>query len=99
MEVTLAGRIGTPGKLTMLGAGVSNERLDFPGYPTRAEADLVGGPERDLTHYSTAALVGHQTLHSAGTYVNMMVAQRNVRFLEPRGQDALRGTRNMLLGT
>lgn len=33
VELTMAGRVGPPGNLTILGVGFSNETLEFPDFP------------------------------------------------------------------
>jgi hypothetical protein len=98
IEITLAARLGTPGNLTVFGLGFSNHTLDFPAFPTRLELDVNGGLGRQPADSTAAALVRHQTTHSEGTRLNLMVAQRNVRYRLFRGLDALRGTRDVPLG-
>ena len=97
-EITLAGRLGTPGNLTVFGIGFSNETLEFPSFASRLELEVSGLPERGTADSAAVESVRHQTLHSVGTHLNLMVAQRNVRFREIRGLDALRGTRDVPLG-
>jgi hypothetical protein len=98
VEVTIAGRLGTPGNLTVFGIGFSNETLGFPAFPGGLEVAVDGGLERDAADSTVADDVRHQTTHSAGTHLNLMVAQRNVRFEQFRGLDALRGTTDVPLG-
>lgn len=98
VDVTLAGRIGPPGNLTILGVGFSNQTLEFPGFPGGVEAAIAGRRPWDDADWATADRLRPQTLHSAGTRVNLMVAQRNLSFTEMRGLDALRGTRDVPLG-
>ncbi len=99
-ELTLAARVGRPGNLTIFGAGVSHETVDFPGFPEAVEValDEKFGDLRPADSAAVAA-VRHQTLHSAGTQVNLLVGQRNVRFQQFRGLDALRGTQDVALGS
>jgi hypothetical protein len=97
-EITLAGRIGSPGNLTVFGIGFSNETLEFPAFPGGLEVAVNGRTEREGADSATASGVRHQTLHSEGTHVNLMVAQRNVRFREFSGLDALKGTRDVPIG-
>jgi hypothetical protein len=99
-ELTIAGRVGRPGNLTIFGAGFSNETLDCPGYPEGLEVAV----DRDFgdplpADSATIEAVRHQTLHSAGTRVNLLIGQRNVRFQQFRGLDALRGTVDVALGS
>jgi hypothetical protein len=98
LEITVAGRLGRPGNLTILGVGFSNHTLEFSAFEDRLEIGASDGTERGPADSATAEAVRAQTLHSAGTHVNLMIAQRNVRFQEFRGLDALRGTRDVPIG-
>lgn len=99
-EMTLAGRIGRPGNLTVLGMGFSNETLEFPAFPGGVEVARDGSfGGTAFADSATAAAVRPQTLHSAGTHVNLLVGQRNVRFERFRGLDALRGTQDVPIGS
>lgn len=100
VEVTLAGRVGEPGNLTIFGIGFSNETVEFPAFPDGIELALAGDfDDRAPGDSAAAAAVRHQTLMSAGTLVNLLIGQRNVRFAEFRGLDALRGTQDVGIGT
>lgn len=99
-EVTVAGRIGSLGNLTIFGVGFSNETLQFPDFPSGIEVAVDGNysatrPADD----ATIAAILPQTLHSSGTHVNLLAGQRNVRFERFTGLDALRGTQDVALGT
>lgn len=99
-ELTLAGRIGSPGNLTVLGMGFSNETLHFSSFPGGMEVERAGVFGRHpATDPRVADAVRHQTLHSAGTHVNFLVGQRNIRFERFRGLDALRGVQDVPLGS
>ena len=100
LELTVAGRLGRPGSLTIFGLGFSNESLAFPGFPETVEIALDEDfddprPGDSLTIES----VRHQTAHSPGMRINFLIGQRNVRFERFRGLDALRGTQDVALGT
>ena len=99
-ELTMAGRIGQPGNLTIFGVGFSHETLEYPGFPEDVEV-AVDEDFDDLQPGDSAAAeaVRHQTRHPAGTRVNLLVGQRNVRFRQFSGLDALRGTQDVALGT
>ncbi len=99
-EITGAVRLGPPGNLTVLGMGFSNETLNFPRFPgdlEAAHAENFGttGPADS----AAADAVRPQTLHSAGTRVNLLVGQRNIHFRRYRGLDALRGVHDVALGS
>ena len=99
LEVVVAGRIGDPGNLTVFGLGVSNETLDFPDFPGGVELAPDGDFGRLETAPDTLAepLRVH-TLHSSATRLNVLFGQRNVRFLQRRGLDALTGQQDVPVG-
>jgi hypothetical protein len=85
VEVSVAGRLGKPGSLTLLGFGISRQTLDY-GNPTPAPA-------------SAADLVFAQVHDASTTRLNFFIGQRNLRFARARGLDALNGDRDLQLGT
>ena len=99
-ELTVAGRLGHPGNLTIFGLGFSSESLAFLGFPEAVEIALDEDFD-DLQPGDSLAIesVRHQTLHSPGARINLLIGQRNVRFERFRGLDALRGTQDVALGT
>ena len=99
IEVTLAGRIGSPGNLTTFGLGVSNETLDFPSFPGALEAVRGDFGDREAASPDQAAQVEAHTLHSAATRLNVMVGQRNVRYERRRRLDAISGVQDVAVGT
>ena len=99
-ELTLAGRIGTPGNLTTFGLGVSNLSLDFGDYPAGVEVAREGDfGDREIAPQELAEQVEPQTLHSSATRLNLLVGQRNIRFVRRQGLDALRGVQDVALGS
>lgn len=99
-ELTVAGRLGRPGNLTIFGLGFSNASLTFPGFPETVEIALDEDFDDPQPGDSMAIeSVRHQTLHSPGMRVNLLIGQRNVRFERFLGLDALRGTQDVALGT
>lgn len=98
-EVTLAARLGEPGNLTVFGLGVSRDRMEFADL-SRAERvvdNAFGAPEPAPPEL--AALLAPQTRYRAGTRVNLLLGQRNIRFEQRRGLDALQGLHDVELGT
>ena len=98
-EISVAGRLGAPGSLTLLGAGISRESLDFQDYPGSLEI------ARDNDFGNTApapegseALIAPQTHAAATTRFNLFVGQRNLRFVQDRGLDPLNGVQDLQLG-
>ena len=99
-EVSVAGRLGQPGNLTLFGFGVSRERLKFNEFPGSVELVTQG----DFGNPTPAPLDIAETLAgqvraTSTTRVNLMLGQRNVRFRRMRGLDALKGDRDVQLGT
>lgn len=98
-EITMVGRLGEPGSLTVLGLGVSDETLEFPGFPDAVEVVREGDfGDAQPAPDSLASLLRDQTLFSSGTRLNFIVGQRNVRFVERTGLDALTGVQDVTVG-
>lgn len=98
-EASVARRFGAPGDLTLLGVGLSRDRLSFPG-PAPAEVALdsdFGNPEPAPAAYAEG--VSSQTRPVAATRLNLLFGKRNLRFHRVRGLDALNGLQDIRLGT
>jgi hypothetical protein len=98
-ELTVAGRVGEPGDLTVFGLGLSGTRLRFPGYPGSVEISDDG--DFDTTQPApaeVAELLRQQTRFRSGTRLNLLFGQRKIRFVQRRGLDALRGLQDVPLG-
>jgi hypothetical protein len=100
VELTAVARVGEPGSLTIFGAGISRQTLDFGTFPGGVEVvqdrdfgDGLEAPEE------VAALLAPQTRYRAGTRINLLLGQRNIRFEQRRGLDALRGLQDVELGS
>lgn len=98
-EATLAARIGKPGNLTVFGLGVSRDQLSFRDL-TEAEVvfdnafgDALPAPPE------VAALLAPQLRYRAGTRINLLLGQRNIRFAQVVGLDALQGVQDLELGS
>lgn len=100
VELSVAGRLGRPGNLTLFGLGISRETLEFGGFPQDLEIardNDFGNPEPAPA--SAAALVERQTRPASTTRLNLLVGQRNLRFVRVRGLDPLDGEQDVELGT
>jgi len=93
-------RLGEPGNLTVLGAGISGESIQFGPYPFQAE--LV----RQNDFASTTSVSGPyleeilpQVRERTATRINFFLGQRNLRFVQRRGLDALKGIQDIQIGT
>jgi hypothetical protein len=99
-EVTVARRWGVPGNLTVAGLGLSREQVRFEGSPgsirriqgTNFGELLPPGPDDPFE-------VSDQTFFSSGTRINLLFGQRNIRFVERRGLDALKGITDLETGS
>ncbi|HZD03959.1 MAG TPA: BamA/TamA family outer membrane protein, partial [Longimicrobiales bacterium] len=99
VELTLAGRIGEPGNLTVFGVGFANHTLHFPGYP--GDVEVAHGGNFDRTEPADSGIAGAlaaQTRFSSGTRVNLLFGQRNIHFVRRQGLDALTGVQDVPVG-
>ena len=99
-ETTLGKRLGTPGDLTVLAAGVSWEDVRFEGFPGGVE--VVSGFDfsvRDTADSATIEVIRPQVSRRRGGYVHFLAGKRNVRFVTRRGLDAIRGEQDIRVGT
>jgi hypothetical protein len=98
-DVALGTRLGEPGDLIILGAGVSRESIEFRDLPTSLEyvidkrfsapvpVDSVGFSE-----------VRGQTTSRRANRANVFLGKRNISFVQRRGLDALRGIQDVAVG-
>lgn len=98
-DLTVATRVGRPGSLTIFGAGISHERLGFPGFPGSPE--VVRGGDFSRTEAAPPPVterLASQARELSGTRLNLLLGQRNLRFVRRRGLDALRAVEDVPLG-
>ena len=96
-ELAVAGRLGRPGSLTLLGMGFSRESLEFKG-------DLEIARNSDFDNTAPApqevhSLLQAQTHPAATTRLDFFIGQRNLHFARVRGLDPLDGVQDIQLGT
>lgn len=99
-DVTVGHRLGRPGNLTLLGLGVSRESVEFRGFPTDPEYVVA----KDFSHpipvdSAGIAEISGQAKSRRANRVNFFLGQRNIRFVQRRGLDALRGIQDVGVGT
>ncbi len=98
-DVALGTRLGRPGDLTILGAGFSRESFRFRRFPDKVEYV----PEQDFSNTVPADEAGIDEIRSQvrsrrANRLNVFLGQRNLRFVQRRGLDALRGIQDVQLG-
>lgn len=96
----LARRFGTPGDLTVVGAGISWEDISFDDYP--GGVTVVTGfnfANPDTADAATAAVLQPHVNRRRATRLDLMAGKRNIRFVTRRGLDALRSDQDIRVGT
>jgi hypothetical protein len=93
-------RFGRPGDLTVLGAGVSRESVEFRDFPENLE--LVRNRNFSRTEPAdtgSISAVRPQARDRSAERVSIFLGQRNLRFIQRRGLDALKGIQDVQVGT
>ena len=98
-EITVAGRVGRPGRLSILGVGLSREEWEYTTFPEGAEVVR----DRDFGNAEPAsleisAILAPQLRDYSTTRVNLVLAQRNLSFQRRDRLDALRGVQDVPVG-
>ena len=98
-EATLAARVGRPGNLTVFGLGVSRDQLRFRDLSETEQVfdNAFGNPVPAPAEL--AELLAPQLRYRSGTRINLLLGQRNIRFAQAVGLDALRGIHDLELGS
>ena len=99
MEITVAGRRGRPGRLTILGVGLSREEWEYSTFADGAEVvrDLDFGNAEPAPPFINAILAPQLRDYST-TRLNVILAQRNLSFQQFDGLDFLRGVQDVPVG-
>lgn len=99
-EITVAGRLGRPGNLTVFGVGVLREEIGFSEYPDGVELSEEGDlSNTEEARLEQAAKLQGQVRGLSVFRMNFLLGQRNVRFIQRRGLDALTGVQDVRLGS
>ena len=98
-EITVAGRVGRPGRLSILGVGLSREEWEYTTFQEGAEVVR----DRDFGNAEPAppeisAILAPQLRDYSTTRVNLVFAQRNLSFRRRDRLDALRGVQDVPVG-
>ncbi|NNF28652.1 MAG: BamA/TamA family outer membrane protein, partial [Gemmatimonadetes bacterium] len=99
-EATVVARVGRPGDFTVVGGGVSWERVRFANFP--AGVRVVPGSdfsERLPADSATIATLSRQITPREATRLHLVAGRRKVRFVARRGLDAIRGEQDIRVGT
>jgi hypothetical protein len=99
-DLVVGGRVGEPGSLTVFGAGLSRESIKFRDFP--ADLELVRNrnfSRTDPADEESVEAVRSQARDRTANRVNVFVGQRNLRFVQRRGLDALKGIQDVQVGT
>lgn len=99
-EVSAAGRFGRPGHLTLLGLGISRQKLSFAGFPGDLQiARHSNFGSRQPAPTSVYDTIAPETSASSTTRGYLLLERRNVHFVRARGLDPLNGIQDVKLGT
>ena len=99
-EATLVARVGRPGDFTVVGGGISWERIRFANFPSGVR--VVPGSdfsEQLPADSATIAIISRQITPREATRIHLVAGRRNVRFVARRGLDAIRGEQDIRVGT
>lgn len=98
-DMAVGGRLGRPGHLTVFGVGVSKEAVEFRRFPADAEYVVERNFSR-TTPVDSAGLaeIGGQVRSRRANRLNLFLGQRNLRFVQRRGLDALNGIQDVGVG-
>jgi len=99
-DVAVGGRLGRPGSLTVFGFGVSRESIEFRNLPMGLEY-VVDGNFSNTAPVDSAgvAQIQGQLQSRRANRINLFLGRRNLRFIQRRGLDALRGIQDVGVGT
>ncbi len=95
-QITAAGRIGPPGRLTIFGGGLSREEWDYPD-----EAEVVRDEDFGNAEPAPPAIadtLAPQLRDYSTTRVNLILAQRHISYQRRERLDALRGVQDVPVG-
>ncbi len=96
-QITVAGRIGRPGRLTIFGGGLSREEWDYPIFGADVVRNEDFGNAEPAPPIITAILAPQLRGYST-TRVNLILAQRHLSFERRERLDALRGVQDVTVG-
>ena len=98
--LTLGLRLGTPGDLTVVAAGLSWEDIRYENFPN--DVTVVRGfdfSNPDTADATTVETLRPQVIPKKAARLNFVAGKRNIRFIQRRGLDAIRGEQDIRVGT
>lgn len=99
LDFALVTRLGEPGRLTRIGGGLLYRDLTFPDGPDAVQ--VVRGDDFDERMPADAAVrdaVARQRTERRDLRLMFLLGQRNIRWVQRRGFDSLRGEEDIRLG-
>ena len=99
-DIVVGTRFGRPGNLTVFGAGMSRESLQFRNFPD--DLELVRNRDYSKTDPPGPEIVEAvrpQANDRTANRLNVFLGKRNVRYVRRRGLDALKGVQDVQVGT
>jgi hypothetical protein len=99
-DVAVGGRLGRPGDLTVIGVGISRESIEFRDFPASSEYVVDKDFSNTLPVDSAGLMeVEGQAKSRRANRLNFFLGKRNLRFVQRRGLDAIRGIQDVAIGT
>jgi hypothetical protein len=98
VDLAAIARVGHPGALTLFGVAIGFQELTFPGADS---AEVVRGKDFDATSGADSALLAEiqrQTEPAENVRLMLLLGKRNVRWVQRRGFDSMRGVQDIRLG-
>ena len=88
LEISFATRFGRPGRLGLLGFGLSRDRVEFGSFPTDVEVVLDGDFSNTFPGTDQLQVIlASQINGSATTRINLMLGLRQIRYIRPARLD------------
>ncbi|HEX7091126.1 MAG TPA: BamA/TamA family outer membrane protein [Longimicrobiales bacterium] len=98
VDLAAIARVGHPGALTLFGVAIGFRELSFPGADS---AEIVRGKDFNATSGADSALLAEiqrQAEPAENVRLMLLLGKRNVRWVQRRGFDSMRGVQDIRLG-
>ena len=88
LEISFATRFGEPGRLGLLGLGLSRDRIEFGGFPNDVEVVLDNDFDNTFPGSDQPQeIISSQINSSATARINLMLGLRQIRYIRPARLD------------